>query len=478
MGSKLAWAEAWPTVFGKIAQKYYQPYLTNVQGTCDEYYHAYNFYSEIGFYIEQAETSKGEGCEHSIIGVLYDLFDTNCDEFDTVSLSYKNWFDVTTERSAVTGNVPTTFSTFIDNLYAKYPSFKYKIGENLTKYAMAPSSPRLVNSVYSGVTPTFTWDIQGGSTRFPNTKFSLIFTDAYNNQLFRKDNLTLNLSNYPSSTFTYTLTTSEWNNIYFASGNTYKVAVAAMPTDTSISEGYVSGFRTFSKTTTVSTYNIVAGNNYSEYLDYYTAGSAHEYKFTFGIDNAQTFQTFGTVDTKMELYDSKDRLIAQSDDSGYNTNSLISNFLYANETYTLRVYFYSSTKTGNIRLSVIPTNSIYTDFTNIDTLSYYSTYFGQYGYRTIGSSLIYRFTPTVTGTYDICTYNVAGGSCVDGYLYVVDVSSNASITSAWYDDDSAGADHALVTGNLVSGKTYLLVVSTCDALTDIGLIGVKVTLLG
>ena len=86
-GIRVAWAEAWATAFGTIAQREY-PYSISSIPTADDFeYSSYN-----GSYIN-VETSNdkngsprryGESCEGSIIAVLWDLYDGTNETGDNI----------------------------------------------------------------------------------------------------------------------------------------------------------------------------------------------------------------------------------------------------------------------------------------------------------------------------------------------------------------------------------------------------------
>lgn len=118
-GTRLAWGEAWPTIFGEIAQQYYSTYLSSIAGVADGGYtdsgnRIYSYplpsfkYNEISNVLY-----NNEAIERAIMGVLYDLYDSDSDELhDNVVLGARGWWSAT----VVSGI--TTFTNFSDQYYS------------------------------------------------------------------------------------------------------------------------------------------------------------------------------------------------------------------------------------------------------------------------------------------------------------------------------------------------------------------------
>ena len=87
-GIRLAWAEAWATVFGIIAQYETPMYVSTIPTVCDMSYTAYN---NVDYSIESCPHRKGEGCESSIEAILWDLYDSNPDLNDYIDLTMSEW---------------------------------------------------------------------------------------------------------------------------------------------------------------------------------------------------------------------------------------------------------------------------------------------------------------------------------------------------------------------------------------------------
>ena len=228
-GIRLAWAEAWPTVFALMAQKYYidnSDVLNNINCVGNSWCGSYETEE---YDIEINNLCLGEACEQSIMAILWDLYDSDNDARDTISLGHNDWWKVTTE------NKSKTFSDFINHFYWKYPEYIDDLGPNLTYYNMASTSPSMSNSSNISQTepPTFTWDRQGGRTNESdqNNSFILIFYDELGNELIRTPTVTAP---------TYTLSQSEWNSIIYSDIDSFTVAVASMQTDYPSTGPYIS----------------------------------------------------------------------------------------------------------------------------------------------------------------------------------------------------------------------------------------------
>ena len=194
IGVRLAWAEAWPTVFAMMAQDYYKQYLSGIDTVADS---SYTSYSGIHYNIETTSIAKGEACERSIMAVLWDIYDT-CND-DSIWLGHNNVWGIST----ISGTF--TFSDFIDNFYNTFPQHKDNLGKILEKYAIATTKPVVLNSDELSFDNSMTlyWESQCGSQYYFNNRFSIVL---YKNEvsIFRKDNIITN---------SYSFTVDEWQQI-------------------------------------------------------------------------------------------------------------------------------------------------------------------------------------------------------------------------------------------------------------------------
>lgn len=458
IGIRLAWAEAWPTIFALMAQQYYSAYLTNIETTGDTFYTSYK---EINYDIENnTSIILGEACERSIMSVLWDLFDSNNDNQDTISLGHSSYWDVTAFEGCF------TFSDFISYFYDEYPSYIDDIGANLTYYGMATTKPYISNTsnVSQTVPPTFSWIAQGGSTKFPNNSFALIFYDSTGKEILTTEN---------STSCTYNLTQNEWNDVLYSYGKTYTVAVATTQTDFPITGEYISAKSvTYTKPTPNNlskTLNIDANNKYTEEIINLQPGQYMEFTINFSSGGNKLIQTFGANDSKIYLYDSEYNLLVQNDDSGYSSNALLNYTAETETTYILKVQFFNESQSGKIKIGITPASSAHSTFENIlnsegKSITYF---FPTY----LNTTRVITFTPTESGTYKFTT-NYDEETRIDTYLYFVDPST---VEPCLYNDDGAGDLQATLSAELEVGKTYFIIVSPYNITTTSGSLTLNVT---
>ncbi|MBQ2876812.1 MAG: hypothetical protein IJE25_07365 [Clostridia bacterium] len=238
-GIRLAWGEAWPTVFGMVAQQYFGAYLSDLcyyGPDCPEYgtaefeehicyaenaiYEAYNFFTEDFYSLESGCTRLGEACEDSIMAILWDLYDYGTETDDEIGLGSFNFWRITTSGEA------KTFSEFIDDFYGFCSSSTfsalnqddvYKLGKNLVRYKVAGEI------LYrTGIPHELTIKLNGGSETYGNNYFVLTFYDSNNNAI-----LTNTFTVSDQSTYDHQISEADWNTILSASGSTYSVVLSS-----------------------------------------------------------------------------------------------------------------------------------------------------------------------------------------------------------------------------------------------------------
>lgn len=237
-GIKLAWGESWPTVFGIIAQKYYIDELSNITAVGDD---AYSSYNGAQYDLDNSTDAFGEACEGAIISVLWKIFDENFGteqntESQTdeggISFGFHEWWDVTTSGEA------KTFSEFINDFYLSYPNYIDEMGELLSRYKMAPSAVFEAETELSSTPPTFSWNAQGGSEKFPNNSFSIIiYNDDFSEYILTPTTTVTNL----------TLSSTIWNQVLNMSGTTIHVGVVGCQTNSPSTGPYISELKQFTK---------------------------------------------------------------------------------------------------------------------------------------------------------------------------------------------------------------------------------------
>lgn len=81
-------------------------------------------------------------------------------------------------------------------------------------------------------------------------------------------------------------------------------------------------------------------------------GEYKDYFITFSKGSTKVFQTLGTKDSYLYIYDSLGNLLASNDDSGYSLNSLIKYYCSANVQYIIRVKFFSTSYYGETKIII------------------------------------------------------------------------------------------------------------------------------
>lgn len=221
IGIRLAWGEAYPSVFGGMAQDYYSALLPNIATVGDAKYQSYN-----GAFLDYETPSRqiGEACEASVIGVLWDLFDTSIEAHDTISISHEDYWDLITQSNA------TTLSEFCEYFYTCYPTNNdFDLGKLLSFFKMSVSSLSCSNTE-DGL-PSFTWVANGTSNTLPNNQFDLIIFAEDQTVVLRVDDL---------SSTSYSLSADEWTRVLNGYGNTYTVVIIAYQISTPITGNYMS----------------------------------------------------------------------------------------------------------------------------------------------------------------------------------------------------------------------------------------------
>lgn len=216
--------------------------------------------------------------------------------------------------------------------------------------------------------------------------------------------------------------------------------------------------------------NIVLGS--SEYK---------EISMTFDTSGYRIFQTFGTLDTKIELFNSQGNSLSNGtgDDNGYGMNSLLRYYCVAGTTYKVKIRFFGSLTAGEFIFSVTPANGVVNSGTSsIVTYDDIWAVTGFVGYTfntwtVLNQTKCITFSAPSDGTY---TFEII--SDYDTYLYVIDPQS----FSTWkngvdYDDDSGTNFNALISRELKAGIPYLVVYSSFNIQnsSSIGNVTVNIT---
>ena len=218
------------------------------------------------------------------------------------------------------------------------------------------------------------------------------------------------------------------------------------------------------------------------YVDRAIIGASEykEYTIVFDTTGNKVFQTFGNLDTIMEIRDAQGNLIKSNDDGGYGTNSYIRHFCTAGTTYRIRVYLYSYSFFGEFLFTATPADGIagpnsshIFSFDDILAINVTTSY-------TLNTYLIRDqtrfcvFVPSQTAEYTIDAFS----EC-DSYLYVIEPDSFVEWKNGRdYNDDGGTGMNPLITRQLKAGVPYLIVFSAfnINSPSSVGDIGVSITM--
>ena len=457
LGVRLAWAESWPTVFGLMAQQYYSDMLTNIEGVNNAYYDSYNgdYYN-----LERCYIYKGEGCERSIMAVLWDIYDDVNDtaENDTIALGHQAFWDISTQIGIY------TFSDFIEIFYDEYPQYVDDIAFNLTKYNMASTIPTIRTSGTNTNPPSLSWTAQGGSTHYPNNSFSVVFYSGAENE----DGINAEIARTPFTTQIGTYSTpfyvseSVWEQVLCSKETSYYVAIASRQTDSPATGEYISQWiGPFSTPILPSSESFVipANTRYTEKIATIPKGDTFEYNISFVCGGMNIIQTFGRKDAVMTLYDANGNEIARSDDDGQGFNSLISYSFASGAQYKIVIRFYSSSTYGKVKLAITPayqeTESVRIEDYEDISLYQTATSIGLMPTLDLYNTKVFVFKPLSSGEY---TFEII--SSFDTYIYVIDPrSTDQLVEDEDYNDDSEDSMDARLTIYLEANVQYFVIYS-------------------
>ncbi len=230
VGIKLAWAESWPTIFGLIAQKEYVYYIANIDTVRDSSYTAYN---DLNYDLETSSIRLGEACERSIMAVLWDLYDSQNETNDKITLSASDWWDLTT----ISGTY--TFFDFIQNFYSTHPEYIDDVGQNLSYYKMCAADLSIDLGASPTACPNISWTNYSGWTGHPLTTAVIAYDET--------ETLSCILGLSVSNTISGLLDQSQWNHILAWEGATFKVKMYSAQGDAPETGNYISKTYIFAK---------------------------------------------------------------------------------------------------------------------------------------------------------------------------------------------------------------------------------------
>lgn len=187
LGTRIAWAESWPTFFGSMAQNEMGLATLGIPEVGDVNYTANGL--NYSLEAEADGCNNGEACERALMRVLWDLYDNvNDDQDQGVALGAQVLWDM------IKDNQPHTFSAFWNALISgRTEAEKAAYGRILGRYGVAVqmTAPPDGQAYNGGGAPTFQWNVpvncdSGGNTRysvkfFNNGVTSLIYEAPWQN---------------------------------------------------------------------------------------------------------------------------------------------------------------------------------------------------------------------------------------------------------------------------------------------------------
>lgn len=213
---------------------YFSNRLKNINYVSDTKYDSSGDSLPWSFELEEQNLNIGEGCEGTIMALLYDLYDGNNESFDQISLGHQElWRIMKTCKSK-------TFSQFANYIYENSIIDKNLLGRLLSKYGMSARDLYIIQMNNFSKIPAFEWTEGGNynSSASKSNTFNLEFYDYYGNIILTTTDL---LSN------SYTLSSDEWNKIINAPGSTYYASIKTYQTSKPTTGVYYSEFYTFAK---------------------------------------------------------------------------------------------------------------------------------------------------------------------------------------------------------------------------------------
>ena len=227
IGVRLAWGEAYASVFGGMAQAYYASSLQNIFTVGDSSYTSYNGAS---LNYETTAQRVGEACEASVIGVLWDIYDTVSETHDDISFSHSAYWDMITNCNS------ETLSEFCNYFVDEYSvESAFSLGKLLSYYKMAATN---LSVNVSATSISLSWTANGTTSSLQNDRFDLVFFDEDNSEILSVNNITS-----PS----YTLSDAERNTVLSNDDATFKVMVVSYQTSSPTTGGYYSEVWSISK---------------------------------------------------------------------------------------------------------------------------------------------------------------------------------------------------------------------------------------
>ena len=441
---KISWNEGWASYYSLCAQRKYSLQSKGFPGASDTSIWGYNIVND-PFY--------GEDNELAIAATMINLITQN------IFTESELWNIIKTER-------PQSFhdlnDIIIEEIIDASATTTLPISE-LNKYfsilekqnISAETAATNVSYSVSSFGPTFSWLAPEPNSNNPN---GTTFDFKYQIAILSTDPVYIYMSPQTSST-SYTIPSNVWGDIIENCTNGFYWTIITDEVTDPASGGYYSNLYEMEYDPEIVT--VSATNRFKEYRATIGAGKCIDYKVKFNVSGTQLIQTFGSLDTVLELYSIDGTLLlgrSDTDDDGYSQNALFTYNFTADTEYIIRLRFYSSSTSGTVKLAIAPTY-------NHDN---YEAMYGPYGLTTVSWSLgnnrvaFFRYTFNTAGNV---TFTMS--SDIDTYIYIIDPTSNVlSVaytgsnhnSACLYDDDSGEDNQAQLTKYVQANKEYIVII--------------------
>ena len=197
---ELAWSEAWSSAFAMITYDCLD--LSNIEFAKNSIENEITYFES---YIPD-QIESGEGQERALIAYLWDLYDSNNESDDSVSLGAKNFLKATLQNGMY------TLTDFINYFEENYSEIISQNGQLLENNQIAPNLLPFYEKVESTRPLTIEF-YPNGSSYNPNDEFDLEFLSPNGESLATSYDLNVNVTSNKEKVI-YTIPYSIWELIY------------------------------------------------------------------------------------------------------------------------------------------------------------------------------------------------------------------------------------------------------------------------
>lgn len=442
-GVRLAWGEAWPTVFANLVTRRYPSFF----GSSDTFFDSH----DCSFNLESPTVRFGPESEEDIAAVLYDLYDSNSsgESFDALAYGDKGLWDLMAEASPL-----QTFAEFHDYFRNTHSAGDFAKFQNIMReYGFSPNPTTNGNgTVTTG--PTINWNTVSGAY-----SYDVVLYDGYGTKLLTRT----------SNTNSYSINKADWDKVLLSPTSCWYYEIVAKTVIGETIHSTSSGRVLMSKPSGIINQGSIYIDNTYEHrvviqeVNLYTNTTAR-YDFHVNVSGYTTFQTVGPYGSRIEVFDSNNNLIKADQggmgghgykSNGRQTNAFVRCYCYANANYKVLVRDCETGRYYQGKLIIMQPNA-YTK----GSLSYDSAYSLQelvsdndYYYVNCYKNKTTVFNYSPSSSYGLFTAELSTG--FDSYIYVVDTVTGEVSD----DDDAAGNSDAKADFEAFSGRKYLIMIT-------------------